>query len=45
MIIGPNDLIIAATALAHDATLATNNVREFKRVTGLQIMSIGYVGL
>ena len=43
-IIGPNDLVIAATALAHDATLATNNVREFKRVPGLRIMSLGEVG-
>ncbi|WP_165051854.1 MULTISPECIES: type II toxin-antitoxin system VapC family toxin [unclassified Adlercreutzia] len=36
-IIGPNDLVIAATALAHDAVLVTNNCREFMRVEGLQI--------
>lgn len=35
--IGPMDLIIAATALAHGAVLVTNNVREFSRVPGLQI--------
>jgi tRNA(fMet)-specific endonuclease VapC len=35
--IGPNDLIIAATALTHDLILVTNNVREFGRVVGLQI--------
>ena len=36
-IIGPNDLIIAALALNHDAVLVTNNVIEFTRVEGLQI--------
>ncbi len=35
--IGPNDLIIAATALAHGATLVTNNVKEFSRVAGLRL--------
>jgi tRNA(fMet)-specific endonuclease VapC len=35
--IGPNDLIIAATAMTHDLILVTNNVREFGRVVGLQI--------
>ncbi len=34
--IGPNDLIIAAIAIAHDATLVTHNLREFSRVAGLQ---------
>ena len=37
MIIGPNDLLIAATALAENATLVTNNVREFSRVPGLSV--------
>ncbi|WP_165172401.1 type II toxin-antitoxin system VapC family toxin [Adlercreutzia sp. ZJ242] len=37
LVIGPNDLVIAATALAHDAVLVTNNCREFMRVEGLQI--------
>lgn len=36
-VIGPNDLLIAATALAHGATLVTGNVREFKRVPGLSL--------
>lgn len=44
-IIGPNDLIIAATALAHDAILATNNVREFKRIPDLRLMSLSEVEL
>ena len=35
LIIGPNDLFIAATALAHQATLVTHNTREFSRVPGL----------
>ncbi len=35
--IGPNDLLIAATALACGGTLVTHNVREFSRVAGLQI--------
>lgn len=35
--IGPNDLLIAATALARGATLVTGNVREFERVEGLQV--------
>ena len=33
--IDPYDLLIAATALEHGATLVTNNVREFARVPGL----------
>ena len=36
-IIGGNDLWIAATALAHGATLVTNNTGEFSRVPGLVI--------
>lgn len=35
--IGPNDLMIAATALANGATLVTMNTREFKRVPGLTL--------
>ena len=35
--IGGNDLWIAATALAHGATLVTNNTAEFSRVPGLTI--------
>ncbi len=34
--IGPYDTLIAATALRHQATLVTRNVREFSRVPGLQ---------
>lgn len=36
-IIGPNDLIIAATAKAHDAVLVTHNTKEFSRITGLRL--------
>ena len=34
--IGPNDYLIAAIALAQDATLITRNVREFERIPGLR---------
>jgi len=37
MIISPNDLIIAATAVAHRLTLVTANTREFSRVINLEI--------
>lgn len=35
--IGNNDLWIAAHAISMDVTLATNNEREFLRVTGLSV--------
>lgn len=35
--IGPNDLLIAATALANGLTLVSHNVREFERVEGLEL--------
>lgn len=35
--IGPNDLLIAATARAHDLVLVSHNGREFQRVAGLRI--------
>ncbi len=35
--IGPNDLLIAATARAYDLTLVTNNTREFARIVGLRL--------
>jgi tRNA(fMet)-specific endonuclease VapC len=35
--VGPNDLIIAATCLAHHGTLVTHNTKEFKRIPGLQL--------
>ena len=35
--IGPNDLMIAATALVHGAIVVTHNTREFSRVDGLKI--------
>lgn len=33
--IGPYDVLIAATALAHGLTIVTHNTREFSRVAGL----------
>lgn len=35
--IGGNDLIIAAQALALDAVLVTDNVKEFEQVPGLKV--------
>ncbi|WP_097093775.1 type II toxin-antitoxin system VapC family toxin [Novosphingobium sp. Chol11] len=35
--IGANDMFIAAHALALDATLVTDNIREFNRVPGLRV--------
>ena len=35
--IGPNDLWLAATGLAHGLTMVTANVREFTRVPGLSV--------
>ncbi|MCF6364381.1 MAG: type II toxin-antitoxin system VapC family toxin [Gammaproteobacteria bacterium] len=35
--IGPNDLLIAAHALASDLTVVTENVGEFSRVPGLKV--------
>ena len=38
-LIGPNDLLIAATAVANQAMLVSNNDNEFKRVKGLRLES------
>lgn len=35
--IGFNDMIIAATALANNGILVTNNTREFSRIPGLML--------
>ena len=35
--IGPNDLLIAAHALANDLTVVTANIGEFSRVSGLKV--------
>lgn len=35
--IGPHDILIAATARAHDAVLVTHNIGEFARITGLRL--------
>jgi len=36
-IIGPNDLLIASTALAHGVTLVTHNTKEFSRIPELRM--------
>ncbi len=36
---GANDMLIAAHALAVDATLVTDNIREFERVDGLKLVN------
>lgn len=35
--IGPNDLLIAAIAIANDVTLITHNTSEFGRINGLTV--------
>ena len=37
--IGAHDLMIAATAIAHNCAVLTENVREFARVPGLETIS------
>jgi len=37
ILIGPNDLLIAAHALANNLTVVTANVGEFSRVPGLKV--------
>ena len=37
--IGPNDMLIAATAIAHQAILVSNNARKFQRIPGLRLES------
>jgi tRNA(fMet)-specific endonuclease VapC len=32
-VIGPNDLLIAATVIANNGVLITNNEREFERIS------------
>jgi len=35
--IGPNDLLIAAIAMANDVTLVTHNVKEFSRIKEMSL--------
>lgn len=35
--VGPMDLLIASIGLAHNFTVVTNNLKEFKRIKGLKI--------
>jgi len=37
LVIGPIDLLIAGTALSRNATLVTNNTKEFSRIKGLRL--------
>lgn len=41
LLIGTNDLWIAATALANEKRVVTRNLKEFRRVPGLEV--VGYV--
>ena len=41
--IGANDYLVAATALSRDATLVTNNVREFKRIPNLRLLALAEI--
>ena len=36
--IGPNDLLVAATTLAHRGTLVTHNTKEFSRIPDLKLL-------
>jgi tRNA(fMet)-specific endonuclease VapC len=38
LLIGANDIWIAATAVAHDIPLVTRNDRHFRRVAGLHVL-------
>ena len=35
--IGPNDLLIASTVMAHNGTLITHNTKEFTRIDDLRV--------
>jgi tRNA(fMet)-specific endonuclease VapC len=35
--IGAHDLLIGATAIAHNAGIVTDNLRDFERIPGLQV--------
>ncbi|MHB8870497.1 MAG: PIN domain-containing protein [Thermoleophilia bacterium] len=43
-LIGPHDLWLAATCVAHGLTMVTANIREFERVPGLQVETWGSLG-
>ncbi|MBU2601339.1 MAG: type II toxin-antitoxin system VapC family toxin [Actinobacteria bacterium] len=40
-LIGPHDLWLAATCIAHGLTMVTANLREFRRVPGLEVEAWG----
>jgi tRNA(fMet)-specific endonuclease VapC len=40
-LIGPHDMWLAASCIAHGLTMVTANVREFERVPGLEIEAWG----
>jgi tRNA(fMet)-specific endonuclease VapC len=37
LLIGPYDILIAATAISNKGLLVTHNLKEFKRIKGLQL--------
>ncbi|MBK8250116.1 MAG: PIN domain-containing protein [Gemmatimonadetes bacterium] len=40
IVVGAYDMLIAATAVAHEYTLATLNVREFSRIPELRLLDV-----
>ena len=40
--VGANDMIVAATALAYQSGVVTENVREFRRIPGLSVEHPGW---
>jgi len=40
--VGANDMLVAATALAYECPVVTDNVKEFERVQGLTVLAPGW---
>ena len=40
--VGANDMLVAATALAYECPVVTDNIREFERVQGLTVLAPGW---
>jgi predicted nucleic acid-binding protein len=40
--VGTNDMLVAATALAYECPVVTDNVKEFERVQGLTVVAPGW---
>ena len=44
-VIGFNDMIIAATAMAHDGAVVSGNIKDFSRIAGLRVENWSEVSL